>query len=236
MGSLNLLQAAQLNGCKNIIFSSTCAVYGDQPREPLSEDAPLNPSNAYATSKLAAEHLLQNFQHIMPLNYLIFRYFNVAGADPTGRLGECHMPETHLIPCLLKAAEAGKDIQVFGTNYQTPDGTCLRDFIHVSDIAGLCVRSAMAVTRQGQPDIQSGQRSRIFCAASDFRGFKTHRAKNQDNRGAPTPRRLCLAASGYKAGGPLVGLVSEAIVFGCDYSRCPALAARGRLCPIAVSI
>jgi len=135
MGSLNLLQAAQLNGCKNIIFSSTCAVYGDQPREPLSEDAPLNPSNAYATSKLAAEHLLQNFQHIMPLNYLIFRYFNVAGADPTGRLGECHMPETHLIPCLLKAAEAGKDIQVFGTNYQTPDGTCLRDFIHVSDIA-----------------------------------------------------------------------------------------------------
>ncbi len=135
MGSLNLLQAAQLNGCKNIIFSSTCAVYGDQPREPLSEDAPLNPSNAYAASKLAAEHLLQNFQHIMPLKYLIFRYFNVAGADPTGRLGECHMPETHLIPCLLQAAEAGKDIQVFGTNYQTPDGTCLRDFIHVSDIA-----------------------------------------------------------------------------------------------------
>ena len=234
MGSLNLLQAAQLNGCKNIIFSSTCAVYGDQPREPLSEDAPLNPSNAYAASKLAAEHLLQNFQHIMPLKYLIFRYFNVAGADPTGRLGECHMPETHLIPCLLQAAEAGKDIQVFGTNYQTPDGTCLRDFIHVSDIARAYVC--------GVQWLLHGKASQIFNLGSG-RGYSVlqvisavSKLTGQKIKITAAPRRLCIAASGYKAGGPIVGLVSATIVFRCDYSRCPALAARGRLCPIAVSI
>ena len=101
--------------------------------------------------------------------------------------------------------------------------------------AGLCVRGAMAVTRQGQSDFQSGQRPRIFCAASDFGGFKTHRAKTQDTCGAPTPRRLCIAASRCNAGGPSFGLVSAAIFFGYDHSRCPALAARGRICPIAVS-
>lgn len=135
-GALNLIEAAVAAGCLNFVFSSTCATYGDPDGVLLDEDTPQHPINAYGASKRAIEDMLRNFRASHGLEHVIFRYFNVAGADPDGEIGEQHVPETHLIPLLLDAV-AGKRaaLTVFGTDYPTPDGTCVRDYVHVTDIA-----------------------------------------------------------------------------------------------------
>ena len=135
MGGLNLIQATVNAGIKNFIFSSTCATYGDQDGVVLTEDTPQYPINAYGGSKRAIENMLVDFGNAFGLNHVIFRYFNVAGADPEGELGEQHEPETHLIPLMLDAV-AGKRpaLTVFGSDYPTRDGTCIRDYVHVSDL------------------------------------------------------------------------------------------------------
>ena len=119
-----------------IVFSSTCATYGTPQQVPIVEDHPQQPVNPYGQSKLMVEHLLRDFARAYHLPSVIFRYFNAAGADPQGDLGEDHDPETHLIPRVLDVI-AGKEaaIQIFGDDYPTPDGTCIRDYIHVSDLA-----------------------------------------------------------------------------------------------------
>ena len=135
-GALNLLEACAAPGVRNFVFSSTCATYGDQDGVLLTEETPQRPINAYGGSKLAIEQMLQDFGKSAGISHVIFRYFNVAGADPEGETGEQHVPETHLIPLMLDAV-AGKRpaLTVFGTDYPTRDGTCVRDYVHVSDLA-----------------------------------------------------------------------------------------------------
>lgn len=136
MGTLSLIEAAVAANIDKFIFSSTCATYGIPNQVPIPEDHPQNPINPYGTSKLMVEQILNDFDVSHNLRSVCFRYFNAAGADPEGRLGEDHNPETHLIPLVLYAAMGKRDaISIFGTDYDTPDGTCVRDYIHVSDLA-----------------------------------------------------------------------------------------------------
>jgi UDP-glucose 4-epimerase len=134
-GAQNLIEVAIAHGVPHFVFSSTCATYGDQDGVVLTEDTAQRPINAYGASKRAIEEMLGNFAAVHPLNTVIFRYFNVAGADPDGEVGEAHDPETHLIPLLIDAIDGRRPpLTVFGQDYATRDGTCVRDYVHVSDL------------------------------------------------------------------------------------------------------
>ncbi|ANT60589.1 UDP-glucose 4-epimerase GalE [Salipiger sp. CCB-MM3] len=134
-GSLTLIEAACAAGCKNFVFSSTCATYGEHDNVVLDEETPQIPLNAYGASKRAVENILRDFAASDGLNHVIFRYFNVAGADPEGEVGEHHRPETHLIPVMLEAIDGKRPaLTIHGTDYDTPDGTCIRDYVHVMDL------------------------------------------------------------------------------------------------------
>jgi UDP-glucose 4-epimerase len=134
-GSLALLTAMIRHGVKRLVFSSTAAVYGTPASVPIGEDLPFAPVSPYGESKVMVETMLGWFDRVHALRSISLRYFNAAGADPDGRLGEEHDPETHLIPLLFRAIRTGEPITVFGEDYATPDGTCIRDYIHVSDLA-----------------------------------------------------------------------------------------------------
>ncbi|MGD1072555.1 MAG: UDP-glucose 4-epimerase GalE [Bryobacteraceae bacterium] len=134
-GSLSLLTAMLQAGIGNIVFSSTAAVYGMPAHVPISEAEPYAPVSAYGESKVMVEKLLDWFDRIHGLRGVCLRYFNASGADPQGRAGEDHEPETHLIPLLFRAIKTGQPITIFGNDYDTPDGTCIRDYIHVTDLA-----------------------------------------------------------------------------------------------------
>jgi UDP-glucose-4-epimerase GalE len=155
IGGLNLLNAMKACDVKYLIFSSTCATYGTPDIVPIREDHPQNPINPYGDSKLAFEHAMRWFHEAHGLQYLSLRYFNAAGADVEGEFGEDHDPETHLIPLTLDAASGRRpNVQIFGTDYPTPDGTCLRDYIHVADLARAHVVGLQALmngTIQSQP-------------------------------------------------------------------------------------
>jgi UDP-glucose-4-epimerase GalE len=138
-GTLNLLRGLAVG--TPIIFSSTAAVYGAADMDLIPETAPLKPINPYGTSKRLVEEVLRDLWRHQKWPSVILRYFNVAGADPEGDTGECHDPETHLVPLLLRAARDGREMQVFGTDYPTPDGTCIRDYVHVSDLADAHVQA-----------------------------------------------------------------------------------------------
>jgi UDP-glucose 4-epimerase len=154
-GSLNLVEAAVKAGCLNFVFSSTCATYGDQDGVVLDEDTPQHPINSYGASKMAIEEIVKNFGAAYGLNHVIFRYFNVAGADPEAEVGEQHRPETHLIPLMLDAIEGRRPaLTVFGQDYPTPDGTCVRDYVHVMDLVEAHV--------QGLTWLMAGKGSRVF--------------------------------------------------------------------------
>lgn len=146
VGSLCLLEAMRDHGIAVCVFSSTCATYGVPQQLPLTEDHPQRPINPYGASKRMVEQMLADFGAAHGLRSMSLRYFNAAGADPEGEAGECHDPETHLIPLVLDAA-AGKrpNIAVFGTDYNTADGTCIRDYIHVSDLANAHVLALRAL-------------------------------------------------------------------------------------------
>jgi len=134
-GSLSLLTAMVRAGVKHMVFSSTAAVYGNPHAVPIREDFPIQAVNPYGESKVMVETLLRWFDRIHGLTSVSLRYFNASGADPRGRLGEEHDPETHLIPLLFRAIVTGQPVTVFGDDYETPDGTCIRDYIHVDDLA-----------------------------------------------------------------------------------------------------
>lgn len=142
VGGFNLLRAMVDAGVRHLIFSSTCATYGLPDTDEISEDHPQRPINPYGETKLAFERAIRWFHSAYGLNFLSLRYFNAAGADPEGRSGEDHSPETHLIPLVLQAA-AGirKEVHMYGTDYPTPDGTCIRDYIHVVDLAAAHVEA-----------------------------------------------------------------------------------------------
>jgi UDP-glucose-4-epimerase GalE len=135
--------------CRHFVFSSTCAVYGEPTATPLRESHPTNPINAYGQSKLAIEHALPHFERAYGIRSIRLRYFNAAGADPDGELGEDHAPEIHVIPRALDAACGGPPLDVFGEDYPTPDGTCLRDYVHVTDLADAHVRAMAWLTEGG---------------------------------------------------------------------------------------
>jgi UDP-glucose 4-epimerase len=136
VGGLNLLAAMENSGVKRLIFSSTCATYGMPDKIPIREETPQKPINPYGESKLKFERAIESAQTTNKLEYLSLRYFNAAGADPDGEFGEDHAPETHLIPLVFDAAMGRRpDVQILGVDYPTPDGTCLRDYIHVTDLA-----------------------------------------------------------------------------------------------------
>ena len=136
VNTLNLLKVMREYGCNKIIFSSTCATYGEPQQVPITEDMPQNPINPYGVTKLAVERIFKDYRSAYGLRFAVLRYFNAAGADPDGEIGESHTPETHIIPLVLDAASGKRpDVEVFGTDYDTPDGSCIRDYIHVMDLA-----------------------------------------------------------------------------------------------------
>ncbi len=153
-GTLTLLEAMQDAEIKRFVFSSTCATYGNPQQIPITEDHPQNPINPYGATKLIVERILQDFDVAYGLKSVCFRYFNAAGADPEGRLGEDHNPETHLIPLVLMAALGKRpSVSIFGLDYPTPDGTCIRDYIHVSDLATAHVLGLNYLLEGGDSDV-----------------------------------------------------------------------------------
>lgn len=135
VGSLTLLEAMARAGCTRLVFSSTCATYGLPDRIPIPEDTPQAPVNPYGATKLAVERLLADAAAAHGLRAVCLRYFNAAGSDPDGEIGEVHDPETHLVPLVLHAALGRATLKVFGDDYATPDGSCIRDYVHVADLA-----------------------------------------------------------------------------------------------------
>ena len=154
--SLTLIEAVIAAGIRDFVFSSTCATYGDRDGEVLDEDTPQAPLNAYGASKRAIEDMLVDFAASDGLRHVIFRYFNVAGADPDSEVGEFHRPETHLIPLILDAVDGKRAaLTIHGTDYPTPDGTCIRDYVHVMDLVDAHVK--------GLEWLRAGKGSRVFC-------------------------------------------------------------------------
>ena len=149
LGTLATLEAMAAEGCTRFVFSSTCAVYGEPVRVPLTEDHPTAPINPYGQTKLAVEQALPHFERAYGLRSIRLRYFNAAGADPDGELGEDHTPEFHAIPRAFDAASGGRPFDVFGDDYPTPDGTCLRDYIHVMDLADAHLRALQRLEQGG---------------------------------------------------------------------------------------
>ncbi|MBE9117909.1 UDP-glucose 4-epimerase GalE [Lusitaniella coriacea LEGE 07157] len=154
VGTLTLLEAMLAAGLNKFVFSSTCATYGVPKTIPIPEDHTQNPINPYGMSKLMVEHILSDFDRAYDFRSVRFRYFNAAGADPTGQLGEDHNPETHLIPLTLFTALGRREsISIFGTDYPTPDGTCIRDYIHVSDLATAHVLGLEYLLQGGKTEV-----------------------------------------------------------------------------------
>ncbi len=191
-GGVALLEAARAAGVGRIVFSSTAAVYGVPDATPIPEDAPLRPINPYGESKRTFEGALRWYGNAYGLRSVSLRYFNVAGA--TDSLGEVHQPETHLIPNVLAAAEGTADLTIFGDDYPTPDGTCLRDYIHVADLADAHLRAIEATapgdTRTDEPLVCNlGQRRRLLDPRSRQRGRVRGRGGHPVPPGSASRRR-----------------------------------------------
>ena len=211
LGSLNLIEAMVAAGCHDIVFSSTCAIYGNQDGILLDEDSLQRPLNAYGASKLAVEAMLRDFGESHAINSVIFRYFNVAGADPEAEIGEWHQPETHLIPVMIEAAAGQRaELTIHGSDYPTHDGTCIRDYIHVMDLVDAHLK--------GLDWLRDGRGSRIFNLGTGV-GFSVaevvHHCRAGTGRRVPHvfgPRRAGDAAalvSGSKRAAKELGWVAE---------------------------
>jgi UDP-glucose-4-epimerase GalE len=149
-GAISVLDAMAAQGVRTFVFSSTCATYGEHADMPILETHAQRPINSYGESKLAIERALPHFERALGIHSVALRYFNAAGADPDGEVGEDHAPEIHIIPRAIDATAGGPGLQVFGDDYPTPDGTCLRDYIHVNDLADAHVLALESVVRTGQ--------------------------------------------------------------------------------------
>jgi UDP-glucose 4-epimerase len=164
VGTINLLTVMGEHGVRRMVFSSTAAVYGEPETTPIYEDAVLKPTNVYGDTKLFIESMLKNLHRADGLCSISLRYFNAAGADPSGAVGEDHTPETHLIPIALDVALGKRQkLQIFGNDYPTPDGTCLRDYVHVTDLAAAHVK---AIER-----LEAGEGGCEACNLGNGRGF-----------------------------------------------------------------
>lgn len=197
VGSLTLCEAAVAAGCLDIVFSSTCATYGDQDNVLLDESSPQQPINAYGGSKRAVEDMLRDFEVAHGLRHVIFRYFNVAGADPETEVGEFHQPETHLVPLLLQAIDGERDaLTIFGTDYDTPDGTCIRDYVHVMDLVEAHVL--------GLRWLEEGKPSEVFNLGTGT-GFSVREVVDQARR---VTNQDVPIVEGQRRGGDCARLVS----------------------------
>ena len=146
-GTLSLLRAMREVGVNRMLFSSTCATYGDNPEPPMNEESAQIPCSPYARTKLAVEWMIRDFAHAYGFGFTLLRYFNAAGADADGEYGEAHDPETHIIPLVLEVPMGKRDkIMIFGNDYPTPDGTCVRDYVHTSDLASAHLLAIEATT------------------------------------------------------------------------------------------
>ena len=152
-GSISLFEAMLRTGVKRIVFSSTAAAYGSPKRVPITEDEPIAPINPYGETKVMVETILEWLDRYRELRSISLRYFNACGAEPSAGLGERHDPETHLIPLILRAVQTGKPVTIFGDDYATPDGTCIRDYIHVSDLAEAHVLAVEHLLNSGNSDV-----------------------------------------------------------------------------------
>ncbi len=183
-GGLTLLNAALDAGVKRFIFSSTCAVYGIPAKVPITEDTPRRPVNPYGMSKLFFENALESYGRAYGLRSISLRYFNAAGADENGTIGELHDPETHLIPSALKAITGERGpLELFGEDYPTPDGTCIRDYIHVSDLAEahvLALKQLDTITASERYNLGTGQGASVREVIATI----------EDVTGATVPRRM----------------------------------------------
>jgi UDP-glucose 4-epimerase len=196
-----LLDAMRDCGVSRCVFSSTAAVYGIPERVPVAETDRLDPINPYGASKLCVEYMLRAYAVAYEMGFVALRYFNVAGADPSGDVGEDHRPETHLIPIILQAAGGGRDgVKIFGDDYDTPDGTCIRDYIHVCDLADAHVL-ALAAARAGEMEVFNLGNGEGFSVREVIEACR--RATGRDIPAAVAPRRPgdpdSLVASSAKA-------------------------------------
>lgn len=198
--SLSLLDAMRDSGVRRLVFSSTAAVYGEPERQPIDEDAPVSPTNPYGDTKLAVERALRWYGHAYEMRAVSLRYFNAAGASL--RNGERHAPETHLIPLVLQAAAGDRpEVTVFGADYATPDGTCLRDYIHVLDLARAHVLALDALAGAGPPLV-------IYNLGCGGRGYSVREVITIAERvtGRPIPVRI----GPRRVGDPAVLVASSA--------------------------
>ncbi|HSW51492.1 MAG TPA: UDP-glucose 4-epimerase GalE [Bryobacteraceae bacterium] len=190
-GSLSLVTAMQRAGVRRLVFSSTAAVYGTPERIPVSEEAPYAPVSPYGESKVMVEKVLGWLDQCRGLRSVSLRYFNACGADPEGGLGEEHSPETHLIPLLLQAARTGEPITLFGDDYDTPDGTCVRDYIHVQDLASahiLALEALEAGAASGAYNVGTGRGQsvlEVLRAVESVTGLKVPRVMGARRAGDP---------------------------------------------------
>jgi UDP-glucose-4-epimerase GalE len=187
---LALLNAVVDAGVRHFVFSSTCAVYGVPAKIPIAEDTVRQPVNPYGASKLFFENVLEAYSKAYGLRYVSLRYFNAAGADESGEIGELHDPETHLIPCALQAAAGIRpNLEVYGTDYPTPDGTCVRDYVHISDLAEAHVLALEYLAASGES------------AALNLGTGKGHSVKEvistvEEVTGIILPKRMCPPRAG----------------------------------------
>lgn len=166
VNTINLLETMRRYNCNKIVFSSTCSTYGVPDVIPITESMPQNPINPYGSSKLMIERIISDYASAYNLQFVILRYFNAAGADPVGEIGEWHEPETHLIPLVLDvAAGIRESIHIYGADYSTKDGSCIRDYIHVSDLAQAHLLSYRYLQKNGANDffnLGNGSGSSVF--------------------------------------------------------------------------
>lgn len=199
-GTFHLLEAMRGAGVDRIVFSSTAAVYGEPEQVPIKEDSPLKPTNVYGRTKLMIEKMLGDYDMAYDFRYVALRYFNAAGASPTRDIGEDHSPESHLIPLILKTAQGvRKQISIFGTDYPTEDGTCIRDYIHVCDLARAHVLALEHLLRGGA--------SRVYNLGSES-GFSVRQMINSAK--LVTGVHFPVAEEARRAGDPAVLIASSA--------------------------
>jgi UDP-glucose-4-epimerase GalE len=218
--ALGLLNATLDAGIRRFVFSSTCAVYGEPAKVPITEDNPRQPVNPYGTSKLFCEYALEAYDRAYALRSARLRYFNAAGADESGEIGELHNPETHLIPLALAATQDGAELKIFGTDYPTHDGTCVRDYIHVNDLADAHVRALQHLEKGGESvalNLGSGSGNsvlEVIQAAEQVTGRPVRRKLGPRRAGDPpvlvADPALAQRVLGWKATRALPEIVSSA--------------------------
>ncbi len=218
--ALGLLNATLDAGIRRFVFSSTCAVYGEPAKVPITEDNPRQPVNPYGTSKLFCEYALEAYDRAYGLRSARLRYFNAAGADDSGEIGELHNPETHLIPLALAATGDGAELKIFGTDYPTPDGTCVRDYIHVNDLADAHVRALQHLEKGGESialNLGTGQGDSVLevIQAAETATGRTVRRKVGSRRAGDPPVLVADATRaqqvlGWRAARTLSDIVSSA--------------------------